>query len=87
MFKKDSQDSLYYLSDKTNIEYSLLEGLTNKRFTSDIVFIFREATPTEMENDYYGEVIGWVFDGFNELEFVESKIKEYESKLDVVFKI
>lgn len=76
-FLRDSQGSLYYQS---KYEYSLLEGMTDKGYTSDIMFIFREPTQEDIANDYYGEVIGWVFDGFNELDFVEKKIKEYEQK-------
>ncbi len=79
MFKEDIQGNLEYISKSDRI-YSLLEGVTNKGNTSDIVFIFREATPDEMDNDYYGEVIDWVYDGFANLEFVEQKIKEYEEK-------
>lgn len=80
MFKRDSQGSLYY-EGKSGIKFSLLEGLTDKGFNSDILFIFREATQEEMSNDYYGEVIGWVYGGFEELDFVEEKIKNYEQQL------
>lgn len=80
MFKKDSLGNTYYLSTKTNIEYQLLVGITNNGYTSDIVFIFREASTEEMENDYYGEVIGWVYDGFNDFDFIEKKIINYEKK-------
>lgn len=79
MFQEDSQGNLMYVSEN-GIEYSLLEGITDKGNTSDIVFIFREPTPEEMDNDYYGEPIDWVYGGFQELEFVANKIKEYEKK-------
>lgn len=79
MFKRDSQDSLYYESEKTGRIYFLYEGMTSSGFTSDMVFIYKEATLDEMDNDdYYGEVIAWVYGGFEELDFVEQKIKEYE---------
>lgn len=81
MFKRDSQNSLYY-EGKNGIEYSLLEGITDSNKTSDIVFIFREPTKEDLKNDYYGEVVAWVYGGFEELEFVEDKIKEYEEKLE-----
>ena len=82
MFKEDSQGCLYYESKKTKISYSLLEGITNNNHTSDIVFIFRDATPKETENDYYGEVINWCYDGFNNLDFMEKQIKEYEKNFE-----
>ena len=81
MFKKDSQGNTYYLSSKTNIEYSLLVGMTDQGYTSDIVFIFREANSKEMENGYFGEVISWVYDGFSDLKYLETKIKEYEQNI------
>lgn len=80
MFKKDSQGCLYYESEKTKLEYSLLEGRTNNDYTSDIVFIFREPTPKDIENDYYGEVVNWCYGGFEDLDFMEKQIKEYEEK-------
>ena len=79
MFKEDTQGNTYYLS-KSNREYQLLIGITNKGYTSDIVFIFKEATPEEMEKGYYGEVVDWVYDGFSDLSFIEQKILEHEKK-------
>lgn len=73
----DSQGNLNY---RGKYEYSLLEGIASSGATSDIVFIFREATPEEMDNGFYGEVANWCYDGFNNLDFMENQIKEYEEK-------
>ena len=77
-FKKDSQGCLYYETDKHI--YSLLEGKTNNGLTSDIIFIFKEPTMDELGNNYTGEVIGYVYGGFNELTGIEETIKDYEKK-------
>lgn len=89
MFKRDSQGSLYYESEN-GIEYSLLLGVTDKDYTSDILFIFRNATIEEQDNDYYGEVVDFVYGGFDcfndthglsSKDFVEERIKAYERKV------
>lgn len=80
MFKKDNQNSLYYESEKTGRIYFLYEAVTSSGCTSDMVIIYKEATPEEMDNGYYGEVIAWVYDGFNELGFIEMQIEDYENK-------
>lgn len=83
MFKKDSQEDLYYESEN-KINYNLFEGRTSKGYTSDIIFIFREPTEEDIMNGYCGEVVGWLYGGFEHLDlnFVESKIKEYEESLN-----
>lgn len=73
----DSQGNLNY---RGKYDYSLLEGIASSGATSDIVFIFREATPEEIKNDYYGEVINWCYGGFDNLDFMEKQIKKYEEK-------
>ena len=85
MFKKNKQGNLYYESEN-NIEYSLLLGVTDKGMSSDTIFIFREPTEENIENSFTGEVVGFVYGGFcdldidDKLEYVEDQIKEYEKK-------
>lgn len=76
-FYRDSQDNLCY---RGKYEYSLLNGVTDKGFSSDILFIFREATHEDIEKGFTGEVVGFVYGGFDDLDFVERVIKEYEEK-------
>ncbi len=77
---KTTRDGIYYISDK--YEYSLLEGKTSNGYTSDMVFIFREPTQEDYDRNFYGEVVDWIFDGFNQLAAIEEIIKDYESKLN-----
>ncbi len=81
---KENKDGFYYLSDKTQIEYSLLEGYTTNGSYSDIAFIFREPTEDDIYNGFTGEVIGFVYGGYssNTKDFIEMTIKEYEKKLE-----
>ena len=77
---KERNGEIYYLSDK-GIEYSLLLGKTNNDLSSDIIFVLREPTEQEIEEqDFCGEVIGFTYGGFRHLEkeFIEDMIKKYE---------
>lgn len=76
-FYNDSQDNLCY---RGKYEYSLLEGMTDKGYSSDIVFIFREPTQKDIEEGFTGEVVSFVYGGFDNLDFIEREIKEYEEK-------
>lgn len=83
MFTKDSNGALQY-ETKDNV-YSLLEGIDNKGYTSDIVFIYKEpkpilnekGEPIDMEQ---GKVVDFTYGGFdiNNYSYIEEKIKEYE---------
>lgn len=85
MFTKDSNGALQYKT-QNNI-YSLLEGIDNKGYTSDVVFIYKEpkpilnemGEPIDMEQ---GDVVDWVYGAFdiNNYSYIEEKIKEYEKK-------
>ena len=83
MFKRDANENLYYESENS-IRYSLLLGVTDKDMTSDIIFIFREPTEQNIYDGWTGEVVGFVYGGFcdldigDKLEFIEQKIKDYE---------
>lgn len=79
MFRRDTQGCLYYEST-SGIEYSLLEGKTDNGKTSDIVFIFREATEEDHDKGFYGEVVNWKYGGFQDLKFLEEDIIDYEIK-------
>ena len=82
MFKERDKE-IYYLSDN-GIEYSLLLGKTSNDLSSDIIFVFREPTEQEIEEqDFCGEVIGFTYGGFWHLEkdFIEKMIKNYEKKM------
>lgn len=79
MFKRDTQGCLYYES-KSGIEYSLLEGKTDNGKTSDIVFIFREATEEDHDKGFHGEVVNWKYGGFQDLTYLEEDIIDYEIK-------
>ena len=59
-------------------DYSLLEGMTDKEFTSDILFIFREPTIEEIDNGFTGEVVNFLYGGFSNLNNIEEMIIEYE---------
>ena len=78
MFKKDSKENLYYESTKTGIIYSLLEGIASNGGNSEIVFIFRNSSEEEQDNGYFGEVVNWIYCGFEDLEYIEKIIKNYE---------
>lgn len=76
-FLRDSQGSLYY---KSKYEYSLLNGITDKGYTSDIMFIFREPTGNDIENGFTGEVVSFLYGGFENLKDVEQIILDYEKE-------
>ena len=89
MFTKDSNGALQY--ETQNNVYSLLEGIDDKGYTSDIVFIYKE--PLNKEGDMgdfeNGAIIDWCYGAFrsqngklpiDELCYIEEKIKEYEKK-------
>lgn len=77
MFKRDKGGSLYY--EGKYAKYSLLEGITDNKLTSDIVFIFREPTEEQIiSENYVGEVIGFVYGAFEDLSAIEDTIKRYE---------
>lgn len=80
MFKRDSKENLYYESEKTGRIYSLLEGIASNGSNSEIVFIFRNATEEEQDNDFFGEVVSWLYCGFEDLDFIEKIIVEYEKE-------
>lgn len=79
MFTKDSNGALQY--ETQNNIYSLLEGIDNKGYTSDIVFIYREPKFYDVEVDV-GEVVDFVYGGFDHLakDYIENAIKKYEKK-------
>ena len=79
-FFRDCQNSLHYRGEK--YEYSLLDGVTDTGYTSDIMFIFREPTSEELDNNFAGAVVDFVYGGFEDLDFVEQRILEYEKKED-----
>lgn len=85
MFTKDSNGALQY-ETKDNL-YSLLEGIDNKGYTSDIVFIYKE--PKAILNEQgevidmtIGDVVDFVYGAFDSKNYgyIEDKIKEYEKK-------
>ena len=78
MFERDNiQNNLGYRSSNGTY-YSLLLGMTDNLFSSDIVFIFME--PHDNGNGYFvdGKVIGYTYGGFEDTEYIEKVIKEYE---------
>ena len=79
---KENKDGVYYLSDKTQTKYSLLEGYTTNGFYSDTVFIFREPTEQDIDDGFTGEVVGFVYGGYNSSnkDFIEEMIRHYERK-------
>ena len=82
MFERDDiQGNLGYRS--SNGYYSLLLGMTDKLFCSDIVFIFME--PHDDGNGYFteGKVIGYTYGGFELTEYIEKVIKHYEETGEV----
>lgn len=76
-FTKGKLGEDIYISSN-NITYSLLVGKTFNGLTSDIVFIFREPSEEEQNNDFYGCVVDWVYCGWECLEIIESIIINYE---------
>lgn len=76
-FLRDSQGSLYY---KGKYEYSLLDGTTDKGYSSDIMFIFREPNENDIQNGFTGEVISFLYGGFDNLKDVEKIILDYEKE-------
>lgn len=80
-FKYDSQGDLYY---QGKYHYSLLEGKTKNGYTSDIIFIFREPIQKENGDVINGEVVDFVYGGFNSFnnniayDYIENAIKKYE---------
>lgn len=79
MFKEDSNGAIYYATE--NYVYSLLEGIDDKGYTSDIVFIYREPKWLDLDVDM-GEVVSFVYGGFDHLakDFIEEEIKKYEKR-------
>ena len=78
----NGKDGLHY---EGKHYYSLLEGKTSNGYTSDILFIYREATEQELANNYVGEVVTWLYGAtnLNALKgIIEYEIKKYEEKED-----
>ena len=76
-FYRDEQGNLCY---KGKYDYSLLVGKTDKDYTSDIVFIFREPTNKEIDEGFTGAVINFLYGGFDNLGNIEELILDYEKK-------
>ena len=83
MFTENSNGALQYKT-KDNV-YSLLEGIDNKGYTSDVVFIYKEPKAIlneqgEVVDMTVGRVVDFVYGGFdvNNYDFIENAIKEYE---------
>lgn len=77
-FNYDSQGDIFY---QGKYYYSILEGKTKNNYTSDILFIFREPIFEDEENIISGEVVDFVYGGFNNeiaYDYIENAIKKYE---------
>lgn len=83
MFTKDSNGALQYKTK--DYVYSLLEGIDDKGYTSDIIFIFREPKWNDLEVDM-GEIVDFVYGGFDHLdrEFIENAINKYEKRKGLI---
>lgn len=86
MFTRDSNGALQY--ETNNYKYSLLEGIDDKGYTSDIVFIYREPKWSFDENNepidvINGCVVGLTYGGFDtgNRDYIEEQIKEHERKI------
>lgn len=78
-FNYDGQGDIFY---QGKYFYSLLEGKTKSGYTSDIIFIYKEPIFKKDGNVINGEVIDFVYGGFDNLayDYIENKIKEYEKE-------
>ena len=87
---KDRNGALFYRTK--NYDYDLLCGYDSKNYNSDILFIFREPTENGLLNGETGEMIGYMYGGFDgieknefgKLDYIKLKIENYEKEKGVL---
>ena len=84
-FKYDTNGDIYY---QGKYYYSILEGKTRNNKTSDILFIYREPIFKSDSEVINGEVVDFVYGGFNSssdiaYDYIENSIKKYEENKEL----